>query len=79
MVRSRQFLPIFLPFTLTDTVSGQTTPEALAIELININRDFPKSEKEIPKFVLITRLNIVGKKLNKKLSSIMGSGITLQK
>ena len=77
MVQLSGFLPAFfdsLPNVMTDIISGKTT----LMELIKNNKDISKSEKEKAKFLLNAGLNIFGKVLHKKLSSITGSGITLQ-
>ena len=47
------------------------------MKLIKSNKDIPKPEKEMPKFILNTGLNIFYKELNKIFLSIAGSGRTL--
>lgn len=50
----------------------------MSIETIKNSKYLPKSKKDIPKFIINAGLNIAGEKLNKQLSSVMGSGITLR-
>ena len=49
------------------------------MKLIKSNKDIHKPEKEMPKFILNTGLNIFYKELNKIFLSIAGSGRTLTK
>ena len=87
MIQLRECMPILLDHTewltasnvVAYTISGKAT---LMFKLIEHNKNIPKSKKnknKHNKLFLNAGLGIVGKELNKQLSSITGSGIKLKK
>ena len=60
---------------LVDKVSGKIIPETTIKELIKNNKDLLETKKDAPK--LFSDVRLLNQTLNKILSSITGSGITL--
>ena len=60
---------------LVDKVSGKITPEKTIKELIKNNMDLLETKKDGPK--IFSDVRVLNQTLNKILSSVTGSGITL--